>query len=382
MLYRNQNVYLKNIKSSNDWGCIFGVSRMNKDQPIIESILKLAAKRKAVIALPEAEDSRIIAAAVKIKKSGLAHPLLIPNPGNYKKAVEELKQQKVKYYDISFEEINREQIIAEDRIPLVGLEIKGKDYLVEQMIEQSNSPAKTRDFARNDNGLHISALLLSYGLVDGAVAGASNPSSEIILTALNIVGLAPKVNIISSCFLMLKEIRALTFADCAVVPQPSSSQLASIAFGAAAMHAMLCGEKAKVALLSFSTHGSSQHPSINLVKEAMEIIGERNPNFDYDGELQFDAAFDEQVAQRKAPRSDVAGKANVFIFPDLSSANIGYKIAERLGGFTALGPLLIGLKAPLMDLSRGAKVEDIVTISAISALMSMKNNDLPSKIKL
>jgi phosphate acetyltransferase len=177
-------------------------------------------------------------------------------------------------------------------------------------------------------------------------------------------------SVVSSFFLMAFPGKSYTFSDCAVVPSPDAKQLADIAIAASESHEKLTGEKAYTALLSFSTKGSAKHESIDKVVEALGIVKSKRPDLNVDGELQFDAAIVEAVGKRKAPGSPVAGRANVLVFPDLNAGNIGYKIAQRLGGCEAIGPLIQGLKKPYFDLSRGCSAEDIVNNAAIAIVLS------------
>ena len=189
-----------------------------------------------------------------------------------------------------------------------------------------------------------------------------------VRAALSCIGLAPGVETISSCFLLvLPDETPITFGDCGVVPEPDAGQLAQIAMLSAATHESLVGERARVAMLSYSTKGSAAGPRVERIRSATEIVRRRAPSLAIDGELQFDAAWAGEVARTKAPGSEVAGSANVFVFPDLDSGNIAYKITERLGGARAYGPLLQGTARVLHDLSRGCDADDIVTVAVIAA---------------
>ena len=229
-----------------------------------------------------------------------------------------------------------------------------------------------------DNGLDpsdplvASALLVKNGDADAAVAGATRPTADVLKAGLQILGVSPEVEIVSSCFLMvLPNGNQFAYGDCAVIPDPTSEQLASIAISTALTFEALTGEDPRIAMLSFSTHGSANHPRVTKVKNATDLVRKYDPELIVDGELQFDAAVVPEIAQNKAPNSPVAGNANVFIFPDLDSANIAYKITERLGGARAIGPLLQGLNGIFHDLSRGCSTQDIIDISIVSALQTV-----------
>lgn len=219
--------------------------------------------------------------------------------------------------------------------------------------------------------LALAVAAVPAGLADACVAGASRPTAEVLRAALRVVGTAPGARCVTSSFLMaLPDGRLIGYGDCAVLPEPDPPQLAEVALATSRTYATLTGTEPAVAMLSFSTKGSAEHSSVGLVREATALVTERDPMLAVDGELQFDAALLDSVGRSKANGSPVAGRANVFIFPNLAAGNIGYKITERLAGAKAYGPILQGLAAPVNDLSRGCSSDDIVAVSAISALQA------------
>lgn len=224
------------------------------------------------------------------------------------------------------------------------------------------------------NPLLLAALLVSVGYVDGGVAGSIATTAEVVRAGIRGIGLANGSTLVSSCFLMLHDYRVMTFGDCGVNPQPSAEQLASIAIDSANTHQILTSQKPSVALISFSTLGSAEHPDVVKVRQATAKVQDLMPSLNVCGELQVDAALIPDVAEEKAPESDVAGRANVLIFPDLSSGNSAYKLVERLGGCQAIGPILQGLACPWMDLSRGCKSDDIVVAAMIASVLSSTTN--------
>lgn len=307
------------------------------------------AGKPARILLPESNDERVIHAANTLYELGLLTPICLS-------ANNDLNPQ-IEVFDTHPDcEQWRAKAIAE---------------LVRLRANKGMTEVKAQ--AAIANPLLLATLLIGCGYADGGIAGSIATTADVLRAGIQGLGLAPNANIVSSYFLMeLQDKRLITYADCSVIPDPNSDELAHIAIDSAAGHQRLTGEIPNVALLSFSSKGSAEHPNITKVRDAYSIAKCLAPSLNIDGELQFDAAILNSIAQSKAPNSSVAGRANVFVFPNLDAANIAYKITERLAGATALGPILQGLSKPWMDLSRGCKASDIVDLAVITATLISK----------
>jgi len=322
---------------------------------IISKFRKLAQSKNKIIVFPEGEEDRIIKAAVYLAKNKLVKPVLLGDPDTISNSAE----------SVDFAQLNIDIIdpAKSDKLS----DWSGKFYGMRK--HKGMTPEKAEETLKDP--LYFGAFMLKENLADGAVAGSINTTGNVLRAAIQVVGLAPNVNVVSSSFIMvLKDQRILTFADCAVMPDPDEEQLSSIAISSATTHKKLVEEEPTVAMLSFSTMGSAKHPAVDKVVNAKNIVQEKVPDLKIDGELQFDAAFIESIGKRKAPDSPVAGKANVYIFPDLNSGNIGYKLTQRIGEAEAIGPVIQGLAKPYNDLSRGCSVEDVINVACICGILA------------
>jgi phosphate acetyltransferase len=322
---------------------------------IIEKFRELAKNTKKTIVLPEGEEERMIKAAIFLNNRELVKPILLGNPEKIKQIAKSLS-----------EDLGQIEIINPEFSPYY------REW-TDKFFELRKHKNISREDAANTlkNELFFGAFVVREGLADGAVAGSINTTGNVLRAGIQVIGLAENVSVVSSSFIMaLKDGKTITFADCAVIPDPDQDQLASIAISSANTHEKLVKEMPSVAMLSFSTKGSAKHENIDKVLNATSIVKTKMPDLNIDGELQFDAAFMESVGNKKAPDSSVAGKANVYIFPDLNAGNIGYKIAQRIGGAEAIGPIIQGLKKPYNDLSRGCSVDDIINVVCICSIIS------------
>lgn len=324
---------------------------------LVELIKEKARNNPQRIVLPEADEIRTLKAANIIIKEKIAHIILLGDP-------EKIRNDAQK---------NGLDHISEAKIINPKSHEKKQEY-IQLMVEIRKNKGLTEEQAAEliENPLYLATLIIKAGDADGEVAGAKNATGDVLRPAFQYIKTLPGISVVSGAFIMILkdnnfgENGLLVFADCAVHPDPNAKELAEIAVATGNTTRAIAGFEPKIAMLSFSTKGSAKHEMVDKVIEATKIAKEMAPDLQIDGELQADAAIVEAIGKSKAPGSNIAGKANVLVFPSLEVGNIAYKLVQRLAGAEAIGPVLQGMAAPINDLSRGCSVSDIVNLVAIT----------------
>ncbi len=327
---------------------------------VMDKITEKAKSDKKFILLPEGAEERTVQAAELVAKQGIAKVALLGRKDEIEAAAKRLS--------VSLDGVGIIDPLTSPDLPA----------FTEKFHEMRKDKGVTLEKAAETmkDTLFFAAMMIKVGKADGMVAGAINTTGNTLRPALQIIRTAPGISTVSSCFIMevpnktLGTDGVLLFGDCAINPEPTAEQLAAIAIASANTARALAGIEPAVAMLSFSTKGSAKHELVDKVRQATELAKQMAPDLNLDGEMQLDAAIVPKVAALKAPGSLVAGRANVLIFPDLQSGNIGYKLVQRFAGAEALGPVSQGFAAPVNDLSRGCSVQDIVSVVAITAVQA------------
>lgn len=322
---------------------------------LFESLKQKIKGKNISIVFPEGDDVRILGAASRLAKDGLVNPVILGAKDTVEK---DAKDADIDLGDVEIiDYLNQPADQIDEMVSAIVERRKGK-----------TDEAKARDWLKDPN--YFGTTLVYMNKINGMVSGANHPTGDTVRPALQIIKTKPGVKLISGAFIMQKGDERYLFADCAINLDPDANALAEIAVESGKV-AKTFDIDPKVALLSFSTKGSAKGDMVTKVQEATKLAQEQAPDMDIDGEMQFDAAFVPTVAEKKAPGSKVAGKATVFVFPELQSGNIGYKIAQRFGGFEAIGPILQGLNKPVSDLSRGSNEEDVYKVAIITAAQAL-----------
>lgn len=327
---------------------------INEKGSFFYNLERIVRRNHQKILLPEGDDPRIVGAASRLQEQNLMDPILLGDEDKISQVAAKIDA------DIS-------------NVTIINpVDFEDMDYLVEKLIERRKGKIDEEQARKLllENGNYFGTMLVYVGRADGLVSGAAHTTAETVRPALQIIKVKPRYKRVSGAYMLIKNEQFYIFADCAITIDPTSEELAEIAYQTNET-ALKYGLDPKIAMLSFSTHGSADHPLVDKVREGYKIAKEKYPDLCIDGELQFDAAFVPEVAEKKIDSSPVAGHANVFIFPDIQAGNIGYKLVQRLGDFEAIGPILQGLNAPVNDLSRGCNEEDVYKLCIISAIESI-----------
>lgn len=328
---------------------------------LLNELWEIARENRKRIVLPEGEEERTIIAAEKIQKLNLAYPILV---GNKENIILKAKKLEVDISDLKIIDPLQSSKLEDYKVGLYNLR-KNKGVTLEKADRIVRDP------------LYFGTMMVKMGDADGMVSGAIHTTGDLLRPGLQLVKTAPGVSVVSSFFIMVLpdseygEDGMLLFSDCAVNPNPTYEQLATIAIETADTARKICKIEPRVAMLSFSTMGSADHALVDKVRNATELAKKLRPDLVIDGEMQLDAAIVSKVAHQKAPNSEVAGKANVLIFPDLQSGNIGYKLVQRFAHAEAIGPICQGFASPINDLSRGCSEDDIVNVVALTAVQAI-----------